>query len=151
MKEPSDPEKVAAARVFKASYNFRLKGDPDPIPPQPVMPEALRTSKEDAMSQTDKTALEANYRNGVINKIEGAIVYPHWAKDMKQTGNVAVKVSLAKDGTVASTEWIEQSRHVMLNDEVINAVQRSAPFDPLPEVLGLDHLEIEVTHKFGGR
>lgn len=151
VKETTDPQKRAAAQVFKASYTFRLRGEPDPVPPQPVMPEALRESRAEVMTEQDKASLATHYRTSVQRRVEEAIVYPHWAKSMKQTGTVSVRVELSADGQVAGTHWIEESRHVMLNDEVMGAIRRVAPFDPIPEVLGVDRMSVEVSHQFGGR
>lgn len=137
--------------VFKASYHFKLRGEAPLLTSKPVMPELLRNARSAALSPAQKEALLSGYQLAVQQRITESITYPHWAKSMKQTGAVEAVVTVAADGTVVNTVLVTSTRHVMLNDEVLKAVQRTAPFDPIPEELALPSLDVSVTYKFGGR
>ncbi len=139
------------AQRFSVSHVFRLRGEqPKPLA-KPEMPPILRQTLSEGLSDAQKAELVERYVSAVRTRIVDSITYPHWAKSMKQTGMVEVLVTIAADGSVAKTTVLQPSRHVMLNDEVVKAVERSAPFDPIPEELLLQSVDFSVSHQFGGR
>ena len=65
-------------------------------------------------------------------KIESSKEYPESARRKQLQGRVVVGFTLDPDGTLASAEIVESSRHPELDRAALNAVKNAAPFPRPP-------------------
>lgn len=133
---------------FSVNHQFALQGEAAPLPPKPAMPAALLAKRQASLTDADRAALIERYTQSVQTRVTQTVVYPLWAKNQKKTGDVTVEVKVTADGRVASVDVVESARLKQLNDAVIDAAQKAAPFEPIPEELGLSELKVRVAHRF---
>ena len=77
-------------------------------------------------------------------KIESSKTYPDAARRKQIQGRVVVGFTLDPDGTLASAEIVESSRHPELDRAALNAVKNAAPFPRPPGSLFAGPLRMNV-------
>jgi protein TonB len=68
----------------------------------------------------------------IVTQIVSQQEYPRSAQVRRAEGTVKVRVTVAADGSIASTEVVESSAFDVLNREAVRTIERSAPFPAPP-------------------
>ena len=89
-----------------------------------------------------------SYFASIKRKIELLWSYPREAVRMGMEGKLVVKFVIGKDGSLKELKLLKSSGYKILDDEAINAIKDAAPFNPIPERLGVDHLTIIATFHY---
>lgn len=111
---------------------------------RPTAP-AKAQDDDDGPALTTQTLLARQfYVSDAIKKIRSKTKYPQRALDRGQAGSVRVAVVIDRQGNVISTNILESSTFELLNKEAVDAIERSAPFTPLPEAIGGTQFEFTV-------
>jgi len=128
-------------------YTFKLDQPQAILPPKPEPP-AFMANESQQLTDEQKAELLAGYQLRVREQILNAVEYPYWAESLGNEGTVGVRVRVNADGTLAEVQLDEASRHAVLNKELQDAVTRAAPFEAIPEELGLALADVGVIHEF---
>jgi colicin import membrane protein len=111
--------------------------------------------KESAIESTE-TATDIGGQNEVLRlycidvwaKVRNQWVLPEQLLDKTGLTSIVI-VRINQDGTVLKTEYEHKSGHALFDRSVMGAVQRAAPFPPLPRALRPGPLEIGIRFKPG--
>lgn len=88
------------------------------------------------------------YRNELLRtRIAGHFHYPAEARELELTGQVMVAVTIRKDGHLLNVRLAGRCPHAILCNDGLRTIRASAPFPPIPDVLG-DSLQIEVPFNY---
>ena len=72
-----------------------------------------------------------------------------WPKEARHSfGAVVLKFVVKKDGTLKNVSLVKSSGHKMLDDGVVSAIEKAAPFNPFPESLKRESVEIKSTFSY---
>ncbi len=99
--------------------------------------------KGDVISLNTKSYKYISYFTHIKRKIELVWEYPREAVEMGQEGTLVLRFTILKDGRLAGVWLVQSSGYRLLDEEAINAVKEAAPFNPIPDRLKKDHLNIE--------
>jgi TonB family protein len=80
----------------------------------------------------------------IRQKIENAKMYPHWAREAGYEGIAKIRFAILSDGKLGEVSIIDSSGYDILDNAAIAAIEKAAPFPPLPESLNRDILRIEL-------
>lgn len=126
-------------------YTFDPKSDQQRPLKKPQKPTSLIST--DNISRADYKATLSKYIDEVTNIITDKIEYPVWAQKLNQKGKVVFAVDIKKDGAIEIHEQT-LTRHQILNQEVRNAIETSAPLPPIPEALNLNRTQVIIEYHF---
>jgi len=132
---------------LKVDYKFELDKRVADLPQAPVAPAGLSVNTSN-LSSGEKNQQWQAYQQQVTNKINGAIEYPFWAKDLKQQGTVSALITVNKDGSLEKIKLKKKTRHSILNQEIAEAVNRIGTFDPFPVWVKDTTLTVTIEHTF---
>jgi TonB family protein len=97
---------------------------------------------------TRRRALVDGYRNELLRtRIAAHFRYPAEAREMELIGQVVVAVTIRKDGHLLNVRLAGRCPHAILCTDGLRTIRASAPFPPIPDVLG-DSLQIEVPFNY---
>jgi protein TonB len=99
-------------------------------PPPPALPAPVA-----AVPRASPGVLEAYYAQ-VRARIEAEKRYPRWARKARLEGRVTVDFRLGPDGALKGASVRESSGHEVLDQAALAAVERAAPYPPLPTGAG---------------
>ena len=85
-------------------------------------------------------AVEAEYRQYVLQRIATKKTYPRSARSKEQEGRVRISITVQRDGSLGQVQVIEASQHSLLNEASLVAVQKAAPFKKMPA--GMEELNL---------
>lgn len=112
---------------------------------KPVVTAKVEEEDEEGPALTAQSLLARQfYVSDAIKKIRSKTKYPQRALDREQSGNVRVAIVIDREGTILSTNILENSKFEMLNKEAIEAIKRSAPFPALPTEIAGTRFEFTV-------
>lgn len=117
---------------------------PAPLPPQPPAPKP-QPKPEPAI---DVKALLATYASGVKSSIVRHKAYPAIAERLGHEGSVKVGFTVDASGSLGSVAVKSSSGYDELDNAALDAVRAAAPFEPIPEDTGKDHLSLSITLNF---
>lgn len=72
------------------------------------------------------------YRARLRDRLHQELVYPAISKNLGETGQVKVSLSVLRDGTISNVEVAEPSAFERLNAAAVDTVKRVARLDPFP-------------------
>jgi len=147
------------------------KPDPEPEPePEPekknesALPEAkeapqsdslfdrlsqkLKSSRADLSPPPDPDAILARYQRAVRRKVERKKHYPSDSQRAGETGVVKVRFVIESSGNIGSVRVVNSSGHSLLDRAAVEAVQRAAPFPPIPSELDRSSLTLVLPVSF---
>jgi len=75
--------------------------------------------------------------------------YPDRARELGQEGTCLLRVTITRAGEVKGVILKESSGHTLLDETAIRAVQKGAPYGPLPQAFPKDELNIMVFFQYG--
>lgn len=128
------------------SYNFQPHEVEQVALEKPVKPLFLEREHSTVLIDSDNN-LE-KYKEDVQSIIADQIEYPVWAEKLKQRGKVSFEIVINKDGSIAEVTPKEVNRHTFLNQEVLRAINDSAPLPSIPEHLRLQSTNMVIQHEF---
>lgn len=128
------------------SYNFQLEDVEQVALVKPTKP--LFLEREHSIVVIDNDNNLENYQKDVRDLITEGIEYPVWAKNLKQRGTVSFEIVINQDGTISDITPKGKNRHVFLNQEVLRAINDSAPLPSIPEHLRLQSTSMVIEHEF---
>jgi TonB family protein len=105
-------------------------------------------SYEDTISLNTKDKRYVSYTSHIKNKIMDRWTYPAEALVSLMQGRTIVLFSLASDGKIIYLNITEGSGHDILDQEVIRAINSSAPFLPFPDSITVKRLNINATFNY---
>lgn len=87
-----------------------------------------------------RKAVEAEYRQYVLQRIAAKKTYPRSARSKEQEGRVRISITVQQDGSLGQVQVIEASQHSLLNEASLVAIQKAAPFKKMPA--GMEELSL---------
>lgn len=161
--EPEDVVEEPPAPIVKKAPVVRAKTRPRPAPapspktapaptpkaPPPQVaqgdalpgPDAVRERKP-GPSDAHARNLLAAYQAQVARRIHSVKRYPFEARRNREEGKVRVRFVITGGGGVEALEVIASSGYSSLDQAALDAINRAAPFPPLPAETGLSELVI---------
>ncbi len=134
--EIEKPKVDASTPVAAGSASVSSKRPATPVKAQ---------DEDEGPALTAQTLLARQfYVSDAIKKIRSKTKYPQRALDRGQAGSVRVAVVVDRQGNILGASILESSNFDMLNKEALDAVDRSAPFPPLPETVSGQRFEFTV-------
>lgn len=91
---------------------------------------------------------ESRYLLQVREQIKLQQFYPGPSRQFREQGQVRIRMTLDRMGSVLKIETLQASPFRRLNDAAIKAIIRAAPFGPFPGSLGYEHWNITVPFSF---
>jgi protein TonB len=73
-----------------------------------------------------------SYRIRLREKIHEALIYPRTSKNLGETGQVKVKLSVLRDGTISDIRIASPSAFERLNTAALDTVKKVARLEPFP-------------------
>lgn len=131
---------------MKITYNFQPHDVEQVALQKPVKPVFLEKEHSTVLIDSDNN-LE-KYQKDVQGIISNQIEYPVWAEKLKQRGKVSFEIVINQDGSIAEIKPKDVNRHAFLNQEVLRAINESAPLPSIPEHLRLQSTNMVIQHEF---
>lgn len=131
---------------MKITYNFQPHDVEQVALQKPTKPVFLAKEHSTVLIDSDNN-LE-KYQKDVQDIISDQIEYPVWAEKLKQRGKVSFEIVINQDGSIADIKPKDVNRHVFLNQEVLRAINDSAPLPSIPEHLRLQSTNMIIQHEF---
>jgi protein TonB len=110
---------------------------------------AKKETKRDEIERKDKTFTfdVSEYKYLVYNRrlkerIESIWIYPPTAASRGIYGDLFIKFTIKKNGSLGEIELVRTSGHKELDDAAIKALKDGAPYWPLPDDWGMDSYTI---------
>ncbi|MBN1573300.1 MAG: energy transducer TonB [Deltaproteobacteria bacterium] len=88
------------------------------------------------------------YFHHIKTQIEMAWDYPLEAQKNQWGGLLSVIFTVEKDGRVSRVILISSSGHEVLDDAAIDAINFASPFNPIPESIGVERLNITASFEY---
>lgn len=97
-----------------------------------------------------RSSEQAGYLRRWIDWVEtiGNDNYPEEARRRKIFGAIRLAVSIERDGNVVGIEILQSSGQRVLDQAAIRIVRLAAPFEPFPQSIKEDHIEVIRTWNF---
>jgi TonB family protein len=95
------------------------------------------------MIRDGKNVLQ-EFIDSVRKDIESKKKYPSVARDAGFEGRSGVKMVILKNGELAEVELVDSSGHEVLDNAALQSVRDAAPFQPIPEQVGRDRIEMSI-------
>lgn len=109
---------------------------PAPAVAAPVADTQYEDNEDDQPALTAQVLLARQfYGSDILKKIRSNVRYPRISIERNQEGSMRIAIVVNRDGSIASMSWLEESKYDRLNREAWDAVQRAAPFSPIPAEL----------------
>ena len=98
-------------------------------------------------SIVDSGALKS-YIGQIQRIIEGAKQYPEASRRAGREGRVKVQFTIFRDGKVGNIKLLTRTPYPKLNQEAMDAVERSAPFSGFPDSMEKKYVDIILPFRF---
>lgn len=83
-----------------------------------------------------------SYNRWLKIHVESRLRYPELAARSGYQGVLYIHFDIMKDGSLGTLELLKSSGYKILDDEALQAIRSSAPFQPLPDEWHMDHYSI---------
>ena len=83
-----------------------------------------------------------SYNRWLKVKVESILRYPELAAITGLSGVAYIRFDIMQDGSLGHLELLKSSGYKILDDEALNSIRGSAPFQPLPEDWSMDRYTI---------
>jgi len=104
--------------------------------------------KGDVISLNTKDFRYISYFTHIKRKIELVWEYPRRAAELGQEGSLLMRFTILKDGRLGGIKLLQSSGYRLLDQEAIRAVREAAPFNPIPDRLHKNRLNIMATFNY---
>jgi protein TonB len=132
---PAAEEQVAESKNAESIASAAVTG-----------PDRGETEKEGAKATTDAGMDE--YMQDVLRQIERNKHYPSRARTRRIEGKSTIGFTLLRDGSIRPPQVVRSSGHDILDQSALQAVNRAAPFAPLPREQVGDKIVLKVVIVF---
>ena len=88
------------------------------------------------------------YVNNVEKSIEGTWKYPEQATRNREDGKVNLDVTIRQDGWLENVCVVRSSGSKSLDNQAIKSVVTNEPYNPVPEAIGLEKLNLSFTFNY---
>ncbi len=129
------------------------KGDPaESKPAEPRAPTRAEnpsqgvkgTPGSEQASRGEVEDIRSRYLSRVLRRLQEAKRYPSRARRRAIEGRVKLELVIRREGSASPGKILQSSGHDILDEAALEMVERAAPFEPLPEELGVERLELVV-------
>ncbi len=142
MPEPL-PQQTATQPAAEPQPTYR------PAPPAPVVAAApVAVPMPAAPRMAPDPSLEANYLGLLVATLEKHKEYPRRAQQRRQQGTVQLRFQLNRDGSISSYSVHRSSGYRLLDEAVIEMIQRATPLPPIPVALNKSVMDIVLPVNF---
>ncbi len=153
------PEAITTASIDqKEEVQAREPDPPKETPPEPPKPEVVQqhavpeqVAVETQASSAKQTAGDptkfAKYLGQLRTKLEKSKINPR----SRYSGTVWLRFTVGESGEIVSREVATSSGSKILDDAAVTALERAAPFPPIPNEVGTRPLVVSVPFKFVAR
>ena len=127
---------------------LRKQTGPLPFLSQADIDELARKGMPEKKPGDDSVTLDTDdlkfmsYNRWLKIKVESILKYPELAAMSGYQGTLYIKFDILKDGSLGVVEVLKSSGYKILDDEAVRAIRASAPFQPLPDNLGMERYSI---------
>jgi protein TonB len=118
-----------------------------PVEEQAPQVATLVEQSSGAEQKGGDTTLLLAYRGSVRKALERSKVYPH----SRHSGTVLVKFTVDPSGHLLSHAVAKSSGSKLLDEAAMDAVERAAPFPPMPKEIAGEPMEMKVPYHFRTR
>lgn len=98
--------------------------------------------------KVDTQEIKKAYLKTIRKEIMVAQVYPKMARRRRQQGIIFIEFRLLKSGEIDGLLVVKPSRYRLLNRAALATLTRAAPFKPIPDILNLEVLSIQLPIRF---
>jgi periplasmic protein TonB len=152
---PKETPKETAEKPNPNKYNDRLVAT-DIFPDnnsiarlnQPPGTTSPGIKEEEDVSLNTREFKYYSYFHHIKSQIEMAWNYPLEAQKNRWGGLLSVIFTVEKDGRVSRVVLISSSGREVLDDSAINAINFASPFNPIPESLAVNRLNITASFEY---
>ena len=92
--------------------------------------------------------LESIYEQYVRDQIQSNKYYPRRAQRLRKEGEVLVSFLIMPDGEISNSRVLRTSGIEVLDNAAVNAIKKSAPFEPFPEKIARSEWKFEVILRY---
>ncbi len=92
--------------------------------------------------------LLAQYKEALRARIDAEKFYPTMSRRMGQRGTAIVAFTLLKDGHIINARVLKSSGYSRLDEAAKAAVTSVKEFDPIPDEIGVNSMDLEIPVKF---
>jgi protein TonB len=103
---------------------------------------------EQSLSDAQVLLAKQFYIADVFRKVYAQVDYPRRARELQQKGTVKLSVVIDSVGNIKALAPIDESKFMLLNKAAIAAVNKAAPFSPLPQGINVTELELSLPITF---
>jgi len=131
-----------------------VKEDPKPVEDKPIVPVPVREQAPQVATLLEQSSGQAQQGGGTTQRraylgtlsksIERAKVNPR----SRQAGTVMVRFTVSPDGKLVSRVIERSSGSRVLDDAAVAALDRAAPFPPMPQNVAQGPIEVSVPFEF---
>jgi len=107
-----------------------------------------KKDSEETISLDTKDKRYISYTKIITQKLMEYWRYPPLAKDNLLEGESLILFSLLNDGSLTGISITKSSGYEILDKEVIDAVNKAAPFPPFPESITVNKLNINASFEY---
>lgn len=141
-KPPSTPSDEGTRRLMKDTKTFKER-----IFDQDVIKEIAKADKptleKDGTITFDTREFKYHgYLKKLRQRIESAWKYPQEAAERGIYGDLYIKFTINKNGSIGPIELLRTSGHSILDNAAMKAIREAAPYWPVPDELGKDSFTI---------
>jgi len=119
----------------------------EPLEEQAPQVATLVEQSSGAAQEGGDTTLVLAYRGSVRKALERSKVYPR----SRRSGTVLVKFTVGPSGNLLSRVVAKSSGNKLLDEAAMDAVERAAPFPPMPLEIAGEPMEMKVPYHFSTR
>ncbi|MFC5583591.1 TonB family protein [Nitratireductor kimnyeongensis] len=92
--------------------------------------------RQEARATQSGNARVSNYPGKVVSKLRRSLRYPSAAKRQRLKGEVHVRFTIARNGSVSGVRIVRSSGSGVLDQAALDTVRRAAPFPRIPDEAG---------------
>jgi len=101
-----------------------------------------RTGKKNEITFDTSDYRYVGYMSKLRAKIENIWIYPPEARERGIYGDLKIRFTIRKDGTLGEVELVRTSGYKMLDEAAMKALKEGEPYWPLPDAWGMDSYTI---------
>jgi len=115
---------------------------------EPAYSTSLQWISLDKPLSVEAATAYLTYLNNVEKSIEGTWKYPEQATRNREDGKVNLDVTIRQDGWLENIRVVRSSGSKPLDNQAIKSVVSGEQYDPLPEIIGLETINIRFTFNY---
>lgn len=120
----------------------------EPAEAAPIEPGSFQLQDEDTIRLGGEKGEYQEYAGLIKKRLAEAWVYPEQARLEAIEGTVGMRFTLESDGRLSGSRMLSSSNHSSLDENVMEAVTRAAPYPPFPDHFSISRLHIEASFTY---